>query len=275
MTFPRGLPLYNDDPTVGLRIASHFYNTNMQQHGGKLEGLIAAKKLALDRRQCLCCYDIERGGASDTILPQPWQTDTCIGQWHYNRELAAHNGYKKSPDVIRSLADIVSKNGNLMLSIPVESDGTIDDHEVQFLHEMGAWMNVNGAGIYATRPWKVYGEGPTVDFATAAAAAPPPAAGATAPQPPPFSPADVRYTASKDGKTLYAVVLGWPADGQVTLKSCATGAATDPGTISSVTLLGSKAAPTFTRDAAGLHVTLPSQKPGAYADAAIVLKITG
>jgi alpha-L-fucosidase len=261
-----GLPLLNDDPSIGLRIAAHFYNTNLKEHDGKEEGVIAAKKLTLPRRQVLL-YDIERG-ASDVTLPQPWETDTCIGQWHYNRSLGEHNGYKKSPDVIRMLADIVSKNGNLMLSIPVRGDGTLDDNEIRFLSEMGDWMQVNGESIYATRPWSVYGEGPA---ATEAASATPPPKGMTN-KTLPLGPEDIRFTVSKDGTALYAIVLGWPSSGTVTIKSIAAPAY--PGKVASVKLLGSDTPPPFVQDAEGLHITLPKEKPGLYADSAIAFKIT-
>jgi alpha-L-fucosidase len=152
-----GLPLYDADPTVGLRIAAHYYNVNRRQHDGKLEAVLNAKKVSEDKRGCVV-LDIERGGARD-LQPRPWQTDTCIGVWHYDRALAERHGYKKSGDVLRTLADIVSKNGNLLLSVPVRGDGTIDDDEVKFLEEMAAWMGVNGEAIFGTRPWAVYGEG--------------------------------------------------------------------------------------------------------------------
>ena len=263
-----GMPFLKSDPDWGLGIAADFYNSNMAWHGGKLEALIAAKKITVAQRHDLL-YDIERGGADD-ILPNPWQTDTCIGQWHYNKALADRNGYKKSPEVIRMLADIVSKNGNLMLSIPVRADGTIDEHEIQFLHEMGAWLDVNGEGIYATRPWKVYGEGPPREDPAVAVGT----GEVVEKKVRPLDARDTRFTVSKDGKTLYAIVLGWPADGKVTLKSLASGSPLFPEDIATVALLGTTEKPGMTRDAEGLHVSLPGQKPGAYADSAIVLKIT-
>ncbi len=264
-----GLPLLNDDPTVGLRIAAHFYNSNMALHGGRLEAVIAAKKLTLERRKVLM-YDIERG-ASDVMLPDPWETDTCIGQWHYNKELAERNGYKKSADVIRMLADIVSKNGNLMLSIPVKSDGEIDDHEVQFLKEMGDWTSVNGEGIYATRPWTIYGEGPA-EAASASADATGEVKERRAPTT--FSAEDVRFTTSKDGKTLYAIVLGWPTAPDVTIHALAVGSSNGFGKVAKVEMLGVPGTVSFNQSASGLKLTLPKEKPGSWADAAIVFKIT-
>ena len=275
----RGLPLYNDDPTIGLRIAAHFYNTSIALHG-KNEGVIAAKKLSLERRKALT-FDIERGGA-DTILPQPWETDTCIGQWHYSKPLGDRHGYKKAPEVIRMLADIVSKNGNLMLSIPVRSNGSIDDDEKAFLKQMGEWLSINGEGIYATRPWSTFGEGPAAEFSMAAAAADPSGGAAKVPgatsvvgekKTPALGSADVRFTTSKDGKTLYAIVLGWPVGGRVEIAALRDGSSAYKGKIATVHLLGSSAVPKFQRDAKALKVTLPSEKPGDWADTAIVLKI--
>jgi alpha-L-fucosidase len=260
-----GLPLYNDDPTVGLRIAAHFYNTNMAQHDGQLEAVIAAKKLTPERRQALT-LDIERGVSGD-ILPQPWETCMCIGQWHYNKGLAEHHGYRKSPDIIHMLADIVSKNGNLMLSVPVKADGTLDNDELAFLDEMGAWLSVNGEGIYNTRPWKIYGQGPN---SPAGAIETGKGGIIIGEQLPPLGPQDIRFTASKDGATVYAIILGWPADGKVTIGGKA---AEFLPKVTSVELLGSTENPKFASDDAGLHITLPHEIPGPYAASGIVLKI--
>ena len=85
------------------------------------------KKLDEDQRKAMV-WDIERGQAND-IQPMPWHTDTCIGGWHYDRGIYDRDGYKTAKTVIQSLVDIVSKNGNLMLNIPVRGDGTIDEKE--------------------------------------------------------------------------------------------------------------------------------------------------
>jgi alpha-L-fucosidase len=81
--------------------------------------------------------DYERG-ASDVIQPSPWQTDTCIGEWHYRRSLFDEHRYKTMPRVVHTLVNVVSKNGNLLLSIPMRGDGTIDEDEVAFLDGMAA-----------------------------------------------------------------------------------------------------------------------------------------
>ena len=258
----RGLPLYNDDPTIGLRIAAHFYNVNMAANGGKLTGLIAAKKLSADRKKSLL-FDIERGGAEE-ILPEPWQTDTCIGTWHYDKGVGDRNGYKKPDVVIPMLADIVSKNGNLMLSIPVRADGTIDDNEVHFLNEMGAWLQVNGEAIYATRPWKIFGEGPVVEDAAIHLGT----GEVIEKKVRPLGAEDIRFTCSKDGKTVYAIICGVPAK-EVLIKSLGVGAAP----IASVTLLGSSGKIDWTQKSDGLAISPVAKWPSAYAAAfKIVLK---
>jgi alpha-L-fucosidase len=148
------------------------------------------------------------------------------------------------------LIDIVSKNGNLMLSIPVRGEGTIDDIEVQILEGIAAWIAVNGEGIYATRPWKAFGEGPSTTAVVARG------------QLATYTSEDVRFTTK--GDTLNAFVMGWPADGKALIKTLAKSAAVFPKDIAKVELLGAGAV-AFTRDAAGLTINLPDKKPNDYA----------
>jgi alpha-L-fucosidase len=153
-----------------------------------------------------------------------------------------------------------------MLSVPVRGDGTIDSDEQKIVGDIGAWLKINGEAIYATRPWKVFGEGPSINNFTKGQFDGQPDADTK-----PFTPEDIRFTQSKDGKALYAMVLAFPEDGKITIKSLAEGSALWQNSIGSVKMLGVRGKLKFARDAAGLQVKLPEAKP---CDFAFVLKIS-
>ena len=252
------LPLYQVDPSIGLRIAAHHYNARLKQHEGQTEAVLTGKGLNTQQQLCLV-RDIERG-RTDTIEPQPWQTDTCIGQWHYSRSVYENHQYKTPDQVAKMLVDIVSKNGNLLLNIPVRGDGTIDSDETAFLQGMAAWMSVNSEAIYGTRPWTISGEGPVKTKAGSFNEGGDDRLTAT----------DFRFTTK--GNTLYAAAMGWPDSRTLTVKTLAANAPGLVGTVKTVSLLGSSAPLPWTQTADGLVVTLPEQKP---CDHAYVLKIGG
>jgi alpha-L-fucosidase len=256
------LPFHGVTDEVGLKLAAHFYNSSIQLHG-RNEAVMNAKMLNDMQREAMV-YDIERGKA-EGILPLPWQTDTCIGSWHYDQDIFAKHQYKSAESVVRMLADIVSKNGNLMLSVPLQRDGTPDTDEMQIVSEIGAWLKVNGNAIFVTRPWKIYGEGPSTVVAEKGQFG-----GQTDVQKKPFTGEDIRFTQSKDGKTLYAIVLAPPTDGTFTIKSLASNSPNWTGKIGHVRMLGVSGKLKFTRDEAGLHVTLPEKLPNQIA---LALKI--
>jgi alpha-L-fucosidase len=251
------LPLYPISD-VGLRIASHYYNANMARHGGRLEAVITGKGLSDAQRQCIV-LDIERG-RSDRVEPLAWQTDTCIGNWHYQRSLYENHQYKSVNQVVHMLVDIVSKNGNLMLNIPVRGDGTIDPDEETFIAGLTAWMDVNAEAIHATRPWGISGEGVVRERAGSFNEG-----GDQR-----FTPADLRFTTR--GNTLYATALAWPDDGTITVRTLSSGALGIIGDVRHVELLGHRGSLPFERTPAGLVVHLPKDRQGDYAFA---LKITG
>jgi alpha-L-fucosidase len=256
------MPIY---PTcdVGPRIAAYLYNHSIAK-SGKLDVVMTGKQLkgpdAVWRKALL--LDLERGvsGGGETI---PWQTDTCIGDWHYRRSLFEDHKYKSPTGVIQMLIDIVSKNGNLMLNIPVRGNGTIDDDEIKVLSALTDWIGPNGEAIYETRPFVVYGEGPS----TAKAAPAGHFGGVTDVRK--YSDKDIRYTTK--GETVYAFVMGWPENSTVTLTALATGAKGFPKNVGKVELLGSGAPVTFNRDDKALTIKLPSEKPN---DIAYALKIS-
>lgn len=242
---------------VGLRIAAHLYNRSIKKKG-KLEAVLTGKGLDPEQRKCLV-WDIERG-QSHAIEPLPWQTDTCIGNWHYDQRVYRNNHYKSAQTVIHTLCDVVSKNGNLMLSVPVRGNGTIDEKERAIVEQIGDWMRLNGEAIYGTRPWSVFGEGPAI-----AAAASLGAQNFNEGKGKPFTAEDIRFTKKQD--TLYAILLGWPADGKTLVKSLA-----GKGKVTSVKLLGHDQPLVFSQNQQGLEVQLPEKAPGKEAFA---LKIEG
>jgi alpha-L-fucosidase len=194
--------------------------------------------------------DIERGQL-DTLRPIFWQTDTSVGEksWGYIKD----EKFRTPESLIDELVDIVSKNGCLLLNIGPKSDGTIPDEVQKILLDMGHWLSINAEAIYATRPWKVYGEGPTKvvggsfkDTATSG-----------------YTAQDIRFTAK--GDTLYAIALAWPEDGKLTIKSLASGSELTKRDIKTVQMLGSKAKVKWTRSTEGLIVEMPNEKPGNYA----------
>jgi alpha-L-fucosidase len=232
------------------RFAAFYYNSSLKY--GDHVGVINYKDYAL-QEQC-GVLDLERGQLGD-IRPLYWQTDTSISNksWGYIKD----DTFKSPEFVVHQLIDIVSKNGNLLLNIGPRADGTIPDEVQQVLLEVGAWLNVNGEAIYGTRPWRIYGEGPTKvaagsfhDTDTAN-----------------YKPEDFRFTTK--GDVLYAIGLAWPTNGEAVIHSLVQTVGSER--VRSVALLGSDAKLQFNQRADGLHVQLPTQPPTKYA---YVLRLT-
>jgi alpha-L-fucosidase len=230
-----GLPLGQ----TGLDAAAHYYNQALSWRGN-LDVVLFGKKLeGLQRRAIV--EDVERGFL-DEIRPEPWQTDTCIGNWHYDRRLYENGGYKSAKQVVQRLADVVSKNGNLLLNIPVRGDGTIDDKEERVVDEIAAWTQRNGEAIFGTRPWRIFGEGPTR----------PPTGMLNEQEAKPFTAEDIRFTRKSD--TLYAMFLDWP-ERESAIASLGTNRLLNV-TIERIDLLGGPELQ-FRRDAGALRLKLP------------------
>ncbi|NNV57947.1 alpha-L-fucosidase [Limnovirga soli] len=251
-----GLPLYPISD-AGLKIAAHYYNSNMALHNGNLEAVLFGKILTDAQKKCMV-WDVERG-APDQIQPDHWQTCSCIGDWHYNTAIYENNSYKSAKSVIHQLIDVVSKNGNLLLNIPVKGDGTIDDKEIKILEEIATWMEINKESIFNTHPWKIFGEGPSAE-----AANPINAQG--------FNEGKTKYT-SKDirfnqqGNVLYVTIMGLP-DADIIIKSL--GKTVMQNRILSIEMLGSNAPIKWEQTTSGLHIKKPA---GAANPIATVFKI--
>jgi alpha-L-fucosidase len=243
---------------AGLRIAAHLYNKSLQKN--KTVQAVITGKILNEQQKKAIVWDIEKGQGND-IEPLPWQTDTCLGNWHYDRSVYDKKRYKSAKTVIHTLIDAVSKNGNLMLNIPVRGDGSIDELERQIVIEIGIWMKLNSKSIYGTRPWKIFGEGPQLGSAGALTAQ-----GFNEGKGKPFTSEDIRF-AQKDNK-LYATVMSWPENGTAIIKSLGKESAYHPEKIKQIKLVSTGEKLKFKQNAQNLEVYFPAQEPEAsYANA--------
>lgn len=229
------LPFGEVDYTPGLQAVSHLYNTSARIHG--TNRAVYQQKDRSPEVSAVGVMDIERS-QTPGIHPAPWQTDTSVGDWFYN----VRDVYKTSRHVIEMLVDIVSKNGNLLLNVPQLPDGTIDLECSQLLDDLGAWTRVGGEGIYGTRPFRVFGEGPSTVLIE----------GFTEDRVS-WTSSDFRFT--RRGNTLYAFQMAWPADGRAVIRSLA-----GYETVTGVRLLGHGTVP-FEQAHGVLVVRLPDTAP--------------
>ncbi|MGC2399508.1 MAG: alpha-L-fucosidase [Acidobacteriaceae bacterium] len=248
----------------GMNIGAYYYNNNLRSHNGKMEAVLNVKQVP-ERLAKALVADYERGLTAE-IMKYAWQSETCIGDWHYDRALyekpGEYGAYLPPRDVIHWMIDTVSKNGTFILNIPGRPDGTIDSKEIAVLDGITAWMQVNSEAIYETRPWKVYGEGPNSVKAGSFQGTSVNKLGAQ----------DVRFTRNKANTILYALVLGWPAE-PIVIRSLGLSASTQPGKVARVEVLGTGAQVNWKQTGEGLRVELPKQyRPTV--DYAAALKIT-
>jgi len=268
--------LYIDGPIpfeeVGLSLVADYYNRSAARNGG-VPNVIYTSKRREDCATGTCALDVERG-VVESIWPTAWQTDTCIGNWHYQRDIQ----YKTPKRVVDMLVDIVSRNGNLLLNFPLPNSGMLDDSELAVLEGITKWMAVNSDAIYSSRPWKIFGAGPS----TAPAAPTPPPAPSIPGAPPSTRPpaafnerdrqdltqADVRFTTK--GGDLYAFVMGVPYQ-TAEIAPLGSSSPLAMGKITNVELLGAGKLE-WSQDADALRVKLPVQKPCDYA---LVFRVSG
>ena len=214
--------LYSDSPLpypdeFGRKLLAHYYNDSARRHAGRVEAVYNCKQDS----QGMWVQDLERG-VMDKICPVPWQTDTCVGGWYYDVNLAKAHGYKSPALVLQMLADIVSKNGNLLLNFPPRPDGTLDDDELKILDAHGRLDADQRRGDLRHAALEGLRRKPEArsraECSTRAACG--------------TLPSDIRFTTK--GDALYALALGWPEDRKLVVKSLAKPA----GTISAVSSAG-------------------------------------
>jgi alpha-L-fucosidase len=223
---------------VGLNIVAHLYNTSAKRNGGRNNAVYNHKDKNPDVAS-IGVFDIERG-QMESAAPTPWQTDTCVAGWFYD----VRAPYKTPKQIVETLVDIVSKNGNLLLNFTQRPDGTLDAECLFILKKLAEWNAVAGEGLYGTRPWKVAGEGPSKfvqaeRFEEKALD---------------WTSADFRFTAK--GKTVYAFQMKYPERGEAHIRSLGRAA----GKVTGVKLLGHRGAVKHRQLEDCLFVELPARQ---------------
>ena len=229
----------------GLEAVAYLYNASIKKYGRN--NAVYTQKYNRKEIYRVGILDVEKSQLPG-ISEEPWQTDTCIGNWFYD----AKQTFKRPSQIIEILVDIVSKNGTMLLNILQKPDGSLDDEAVYILEQIGKWFDVCGEGIYGTRPWRVYGEGDSrvvidgfkEDSVT-------------------WNSSDFRFT--QKGDNIYAFILKAPDNNVTVIKSF-----TEKEKIGSVTLLGHGNVQ-FSQNFGSLTVKLPENLPTENANC---LKIT-
>lgn len=224
---------------------AHYYN-----HADKNDKEVCVIYKDKDFPVGTAIIDIERGRMGEKT-DYPWMTDTSIDKVSWCR--VKNSKYKSVNEIVDILVDIVSKNGCMLLNVAPKADGSIPEEQKNVMLGIGKWLKVNGEAIYSTRPWKINEEGPT-KFAGGMFSERKSKVSYT------FE--DVRFTKSKDGKNVYAIVLDWPESGNtITIKSINTNAKFNKKNIAEIQLLGSKKKLKWTINSNGLTINLPKKKP--------------
>ncbi|WOO40841.1 alpha-L-fucosidase [Rubellicoccus peritrichatus] len=227
-------PLYAN----GLEAIAYYYNTSIRKYGENR--FVYNQK---DRRPEIYkvgVLDIEKSQMPG-VMEDPWQTDTCIGNWFYD----VRQTFKKPGHVIEMLIDIVAKNGNMLLNILQRPDGSLDPEATYLLDEMASWFAICGEAIHGTRPWRTFGEGDSrvvLDGFKEDKVS--------------WNSADIRFT--QKGNTLYAFMLEAPESRVAVIKSL-----TESDRVASVKLLGAGACE-FSQSFGILTVKLPASLPTQY-----------
>ncbi len=238
---------------LGLKLFSSFLNHDLKENNGKQSVVLSFKDAQADK--AAFTYNLERG-SSAKIQKYPWMWATDLsGGWFYRKEAV---NKMSIPVMVGNALDAISKNGVVMLNVALRGDGTLPENQAAYLTAFREVIRACGEGIYGTRPWKIYGEGPLQMKD-----------GRQGENHQAFTQADIRFT-TKDG-ILYAFVLATPAK-DILITTLGTGGPLS-GQIQSIALLGSSETVKWSCSTEGLAIKRPESLPCKYlAGFRIILK---
>ncbi|BAX82075.1 alpha-L-fucosidase [Labilibaculum antarcticum] len=235
------------------KLAAYYYNMGLEN---KKEVVLQSKNMGYESfPEGTNVLDIERGKRSD-ISKDAWQTDTSIGKnsWCYTNTWES----KTSNSLLDDLIDIVSKNGTMLLNVGPKADGTIPQDQKDVLLGIGDWLATNGEAIYDTRPWKIFGEGPTKASEGHHSEGNNEA----------LTSKDIRFTTK--GDVLYATALGYAENGTFVIKSLATNNENETRPVQSVEFISAKNKIDWKQTENGLEINVNGENQDG---AAFVFKV--
>jgi len=257
----------------GKETCQTFFNHKLNKYG-KIDAVIAGK---IPDEKAIA-KDIERGGANK-IINHPWQGTLTFNSWFYKNERPVRHNART---VIEMLTDIISKNGNMLLNVELLRDGTIPPDHKKIFDDIGEWINLNSEAIYASKPWKIFGDNLNsylkrlkeenigeADLEALKKQAQSEHFNERTIDSPHYGPDEVRYT-TKDN-LLYIFVLN-PAEGKIELPSLGFNSENNPGRINSISMIGSNSDIVYSQDDAKLVLTVPKERPNKYT---AVFRVTG
>ncbi len=235
-------PKIGEGKGLGVKLFTDYINRDLKENNGRQTVVFSTKNAKLDRSAFT--YNLERGGAGE-IKPEPWIWATDLsGGWFY-RATAVNK--MSIPVMVANAVDAISKNGTVMLNIALTGDGIIPEKQKAYLTAFGDFLKINGEGIYGSRPWKCFGEGPLKIKD-----------GRQGENHKDFSPQDIRFTTK--GDVLYAFVLAPPRE-DIVIKTLAAGGLLERA-ITNIKLLGGTEKIRWKRTSDALTIRLPKNLPG-------------
>jgi alpha-L-fucosidase len=235
--------------SLGVKLFSSYVNRDLQENEGRQSVVFSCKNATLDRRAFT--YNLERGASAD-IQPEPWMWATDLsGSWFYRKGAV---NKMSIPVMVANGVDAISKNGVVMLNIALRGDGSLPENQAAYLTAFGDFLKVCGEGIYGTRPWTTFGEGPLKVKD-----------GRQGENKQAFSQHDIRFTLrpgsgpGTDDDILYAFVLAPPTQ-DIVIKTLAEGGRYKKP-ISKISMLGSSEKLEWNRTGDALTIALPKHLP--------------